>query len=139
LVYPYLPILRRNRRLLIIICIGEERRLTIQNKTSVSYILSGCELGSVPIKSALGSEEISSPSKPGGCVIPLLSKLNFFERSWKSVLRFSTISSNAARCALTNVRVVGAGELTVDASSEEGDFIGGVKDKRMAVPFVSLI
>jgi hypothetical protein len=103
--------------------------------------VSGCELGSVSIKSVLGSGEIFSPSAPGDCGgcggcggMLLLSKLNLFERSWKSALRFSVISSNAARCALTNVKVIGAGEPTVDTPFSEGNSVGGLKERRMAVP-----
>ena len=126
--HPHLPIFLRCNTRLVITIISIRKQLTIQNKISVSYILNGGEFGSVPVKSALS--EMSSPSEPGGCGgIPLLSKLNFFERSWKSALRFSAISSNAARCALTNVKVIGAGEYTANAPSE-----GGVKERRMAVP-----
>jgi hypothetical protein len=111
-----------------------EKQLTIQNKTSVSYMLSDCKLGSVPTKSVLGSGEVFSPSALGGCGgTSLLSKLNLFERSWKSALRFSVISSNAARCALTNVKVIGAGEPTVDTPFSDGNSVG-VKERRMAVP-----
>ena len=97
------------------------------------------ELDSVVIKSALGSGEISSPSAPGDCGgggggMSLLSKLNLFERSWKSALRFSVISSNAARCALTNVKVIGAGKSNVDIPFSEKNSVGGVKERRMAVP-----
>lgn len=125
--HPYLPMFLRCS--VAIISIGE-KKLTIQNKTSVSYILRGCESGSVP--TFCPGEIFSLSESEGG--ISSFSKINFFERSWKSELRFSAISSNAARCALTNVRVVGVREPTVDAPFSEGDFAGGVKERRMAVP-----
>ena len=98
-------------------------------------MLSDCELGSVATTSVLVSAGISSPSVAGGCGgTSLLSKLNLFERSWKSALRFSVISSNAARCALTNVKVIGAGEPTVNTPFSDGNSVGGVNERRIAVP-----
>ena len=38
------------------------------------------------------------------------SKTSLFDSSWKSAFRFSYISSNAARCELTNVNTVGRRE-----------------------------
>jgi len=110
------------------------RRLTNQNKASVSYTVKGGESPSDGV--AKTSELIASSASDsragenGGAGIP--SNSNLLERSWKSELRLSTISSNAARWVFTKVKEVEPNEV-FDAPLELTR-LGGINERRIAVP-----